>query len=79
MSAIPTTMKSVFIREAGGVENLNYEDVPIPKVTEDSVLVKNHFSGKEKKRKTIVYVAYFKLTRLNRYQLYRHISKKWTL
>ncbi|KAG1450149.1 hypothetical protein G6F56_008428 [Rhizopus delemar] len=45
MSAIPTTMKSVFIREAGGVENLNYEDVPIPKVTEDSVLVKNHFSG----------------------------------
>jgi hypothetical protein len=40
------TMKAVFINEQGGVDNLIYkEDVPVPKVTADSVLIKNHFAG----------------------------------
>lgn len=46
MSSIPSTMKSVFIKEHGGVEKLIYDDIPVPKVSEDSILVKNHFAGK---------------------------------
>lgn len=40
------TMKAVYINEQGGVDKLIYgEDVPVPKVTADSVLVKNHVVG----------------------------------
>jgi NADPH2:quinone reductase len=39
-------MKSVFLKEHGGVEKLIYDDVPVPKISEDSILVKNHFAGK---------------------------------
>ncbi|CEG74289.1 Putative NADPH2:quinone reductase [Rhizopus microsporus] len=45
MSSIPSTMKSVFFKEHGGVEKLIYDDVPVPKISEDSILVKNHFAG----------------------------------
>lgn len=40
------TMKAVFINEQGGVDKLIYrEDVPIPKVAADSVLIKNRVVG----------------------------------
>lgn len=40
------TMKAVFINEQGGVDKLIYrEDVPIPKVSPDSILVKNRVAG----------------------------------
>jgi NADPH2:quinone reductase len=40
-----TTMKAVLINEQGGVDKLEYKDVPVPKVTPDSILVKNRFVG----------------------------------
>ncbi|KAI7902617.1 uncharacterized protein BX663DRAFT_531193 [Cokeromyces recurvatus] len=40
-----TTMKAVYIKEQGGIDNMIYGDVPIPKVEDDSILVKNRFSG----------------------------------
>lgn len=46
MSSIPSTMKSVFFKEYGGTEKLIYDDAPVPKVSENSILVKNHFAGK---------------------------------
>lgn len=40
------TMRAVFIEEQGGIDKLIYkEDVPVPKVTADSVLIKNYFVG----------------------------------
>jgi hypothetical protein len=40
------TMRAVYIEEQGGVDKLLYkEDVPVPKVTADSVLIKNHVIG----------------------------------
>lgn len=41
----PSTMKAVYVNEQGGVDNLIYNDVPVPKVDENSVLVKNRFVG----------------------------------
>ncbi|KAI8973682.1 hypothetical protein BDF20DRAFT_824322 [Mycotypha africana] len=38
-------MKAVFITEQGGVDNMIYGEVPFPKVTDNSVLIKNHVSG----------------------------------
>ena len=38
-------MKGVEIEKAGGVEVLQYKDLPIPKATEDEVLIKNEFIG----------------------------------
>ena len=46
MTTIPTTMKSVLVKENGGADKLIYEEVPVPKVSEGSVLVKNHVAGK---------------------------------
>ncbi|OAD03981.1 hypothetical protein MUCCIDRAFT_156297 [Mucor lusitanicus CBS 277.49] len=40
-----STMKAVYVNEQGGVDNLIYNDVPVPKVDENSVLVKNRFIG----------------------------------
>lgn len=40
-----STMKVVQITKTGGVEVLEYADVPIPKPEKDQVLVKNAFSG----------------------------------
>ncbi|KAI8062286.1 uncharacterized protein B0P05DRAFT_556388 [Gilbertella persicaria] len=42
----PNTMRAVFFNEHGGVDKLIYkEDVPVPQIKNDSVLVKNHFVG----------------------------------
>lgn len=46
MTTIPATMKSIIIKENGDVDKLIYEEVPTPKVSEGSVLVKNHVAGK---------------------------------
>ncbi|KAG0927925.1 hypothetical protein G6F57_013998 [Rhizopus arrhizus] len=46
MTTIPATMKSVLVKENGGADKLIYEEVPVPKVSEGSVLVKNHVAGK---------------------------------
>jgi len=40
-----STMKVIQITKPGGVEVLQYVDVPIPKPEKDQVLVKNAFSG----------------------------------
>jgi NADPH:quinone reductase len=40
-----STMKVIQITKTGGVEVLQYADVPIPKPEKDQVLVKNAFSG----------------------------------
>lgn len=39
------TMKAVFINEQGGVDKLIYQDISIPKVSADSVLIKNRVAG----------------------------------
>lgn len=39
------TMKAVLIRKPGGLDALEYTDVPIPKPTAEEVLVKNQFVG----------------------------------
>ncbi|KAL9110202.1 MAG: hypothetical protein Q9227_005263 [Pyrenula ochraceoflavens] len=45
-SAIPKTMKAVFVEKTGGPEVLQYrEDYPVPEPKENEVLVKNNFSG----------------------------------
>jgi NADPH2:quinone reductase len=44
-AAATTTMKAVVINEQGGVDKLIYKDVPLPKVTPDSIIVKNRFVG----------------------------------
>ncbi|CEP19006.1 hypothetical protein [Parasitella parasitica] len=38
-------MKAVYVNEQGDVDKLIYSDIPIPKVNENSVLVKNRFVG----------------------------------
>ncbi|GAA5809675.1 hypothetical protein MFLAVUS_003087 [Mucor flavus] len=41
-----STMRAVYINEQGGVDNLLYrDDIPVPKVTVDSVLIKNRVVG----------------------------------
>jgi NADPH:quinone reductase len=40
-----STMKVIQITKLGGVEVLQYADVPIPKPGKDEVLVRNAFSG----------------------------------
>lgn len=40
------TMKAVLINEQGGVDKLIYkEDVPVPQITPDTIIVKNRFAG----------------------------------
>ncbi|KAI5464920.1 hypothetical protein BGZ63DRAFT_412365 [Mariannaea sp. PMI_226] len=45
MSPIPVTMKAVQISKNGGVEALEYVDIPVPKVGDGQLLVRNHFAG----------------------------------
>lgn len=45
MSSIPTTQKAVQIEKTGGVEVLQYRDLPVPTPTESEVLIKNDFIG----------------------------------
>lgn len=40
-----STMKAVYIDEQGGVEKLIYGEQPYPKLTEKSIIVKNHYAG----------------------------------
>ena len=40
-----STMKAVQITKPGGVEALQYNDVPIPKPEKGQVLVRNAYSG----------------------------------
>jgi NADPH:quinone reductase-like Zn-dependent oxidoreductase len=40
-----STMKVVQITKPGGIEALQYVDVPIPKPEKEQVLVKNIYSG----------------------------------
>jgi NADPH:quinone reductase len=40
-----TTMKAVQITKPGGVEALQYNDVPIPEPAKGQVLVKNAYTG----------------------------------
>lgn len=40
-----STMKAVQISKPGGVEALQYVDVPIPRPEKDQVLIKNNYSG----------------------------------
>ncbi|KAF1993158.1 NAD(P)-binding protein [Amniculicola lignicola CBS 123094] len=42
---VPKTMKAVQIDKNGGVEVLQYKDVPVPELKEGQVLVKNEFIG----------------------------------
>ncbi|KAL9610804.1 MAG: hypothetical protein Q9167_004504 [Letrouitia subvulpina] len=45
MASIPSTMKGVQIEKTGGVEVLQYRDLPIPNPKDDEVLVKNEYIG----------------------------------
>eukprot|EP01132_Coremiostelium_polycephalum_P002662 gene2662-3302_t len=40
-----TTMKAIRVHKVGGVEEMKYEDIDIPKCKENEVLVKNQFIG----------------------------------
>jgi len=42
---LPSTMKAVQIQKTGGVDVLEYVDVPVPEPKDDEVLVKNKFIG----------------------------------
>lgn len=44
-SSIPKTMKAVQISETGGVDVLQYIDVPVPALKAGEVLVKNDYIG----------------------------------
>ncbi|KHN98455.1 quinone oxidoreductase [Metarhizium album ARSEF 1941] len=45
MAPIPTTMKAVEISKTGGIDVLDYKDVPVPTPKEGQVLVRNEFAG----------------------------------
>ncbi|KAG8410018.1 hypothetical protein J3458_019089 [Metarhizium acridum] len=45
MAPVPATMKAVQVSKTGGVEVLEYKDVPVPTPKEGQVLVKNEFAG----------------------------------
>lgn len=45
MAPIPPTMKAIQIAKNGGVEVLEYKDVPVPKLAPGLVLVKNQIAG----------------------------------
>lgn len=45
-SAIPSVQKVVLIRETGGPEVIRYEeDFPVPKISENELLIKNSYAG----------------------------------
>ncbi|KAG0752436.1 hypothetical protein G6F16_013130 [Rhizopus arrhizus] len=60
MTTIPTTMKSVLVKENGGADKLIYEEVPVPKVSEGSVLASTLLTH----IKEVGYTKYLCLTRL---------------
>ncbi|KAH7324657.1 hypothetical protein B0I35DRAFT_348401 [Stachybotrys elegans] len=45
MAPIPSTMKAVQFQRNGGVEVLEYVDVPVPTLAPGHILVRNHYSG----------------------------------
>lgn len=45
MTHIPTTQKAIRIHKTGGPEVLQYEDVPVPEVGDNQLLVKNAYAG----------------------------------
>ncbi|KAL8703027.1 MAG: hypothetical protein Q9201_003803 [Fulgogasparrea decipioides] len=45
MAPVPKTMKAVQIERTGGIEVLQYKDVPIPTPKSNEVLIKNEFIG----------------------------------
>lgn len=45
MAPIPKLMKAVQIEKTGGVEVLQYKDIPVPTPKDDEVLVKNEYLG----------------------------------
>ncbi|TWU77278.1 NADPH:quinone reductase [Metarhizium rileyi] len=45
MAPTPTTMKAVEICKTGGIDVLEYKDVPVPTPKEGQVLVKNEYAG----------------------------------
>lgn len=45
MAPVPSTMKAVQINKNGGVEVLEHNDVPVPKVGEGQILVRNQIAG----------------------------------
>ncbi|KPM35455.1 hypothetical protein AK830_g11122 [Neonectria ditissima] len=45
MAPIPSTMKAVQISQTGGVEVLEYKDIPVPKPGSGQILVRNRFAG----------------------------------
>ncbi|KAI4170052.1 MAG: hypothetical protein LQ343_005192 [Gyalolechia ehrenbergii] len=45
MAPIPKVMKAVQIDHTGGIEVLQYKDIPIPTPKEDEVLIKNEYIG----------------------------------
>ncbi|CCH43772.1 L-threonine 3-dehydrogenase [Wickerhamomyces ciferrii] len=42
---IPTTQKAIRIHETGGLDVLKYEDIPVPKIKDNEVLIKNKYAG----------------------------------
>lgn len=42
---IPKTQKAIRIHETGGLEVLRYEDVPVPEISDNQVLIKNKYAG----------------------------------
>ncbi|KAK7416931.1 hypothetical protein QQZ08_011821 [Neonectria magnoliae] len=45
MAPVPPTMKAVQISQNGGVEVLEYKDIPVPTVGDGQILVRNHYAG----------------------------------
>ncbi|KAL9597135.1 MAG: hypothetical protein Q9219_005357 [cf. Caloplaca sp. 3 TL-2023] len=45
MAPIPKMMKAVQIEKTGGVEVLQYKDIPVPTPKDDEVLIKNEYIG----------------------------------
>ncbi|PHH62399.1 hypothetical protein CDD81_7195 [Ophiocordyceps australis] len=45
MAPLPSTMKVVQISQTGGIDALEYTDVPVPSPSPNTVLVRNRFSG----------------------------------
>lgn len=43
--SVPTTQKAIRIHENGGPEVIRYEDVPVPGIADNQILVKTEYSG----------------------------------
>jgi len=42
---IPKTQKAIRIHETGGLDVLRYEDVPVPEINDNEILIKNKYAG----------------------------------